>query len=257
MRDLIKIINKKRNSSDKYELASLFHNNTELNTVNIKEHAKQIEEYYNEGDYKPLNYPYSEKIDLPKLSSGYKNIQRVVTNRRTKRDFSSSKKLSLKKISNILKLSYGNRGVEEKTLSTVPSAGAIYPLHIYLISLNTELKDGIYHYYFENNFLDSISEKNLNEKELEELIITRGIKGKIPLYMVITADLRNLCSKYGDRGYRFALLEAGHLGQNILLTAESLNIGAVPFGGFYDKNLAKFLSLNYEYNKAMYIIGIG
>ena len=253
----MKIINKKKNDTDKYDLAEFFHNNTEQNQINIKNHAKQIEEYYNDNNHKPINYPYSKRVDLPKTFFSYKNIQKIIINRKTRRDFSLSKKISLKEISKILSLSYGKKKTGDKLFSTIPSAGAIYPLHIYLISLKTDLENGLYHYYFENNFLDTIRLESTKEKELDKLIITRGIKGKIPLYIAITADLRNLCSKYGDRGYRFALLEAGHLGQNILLTAECLKLRAVPFGGFYDRHLAKFLSVDYTYNKPLYVIGIG
>ena len=63
--------------------------------------------------------------------------------------------------------------------------------------------------------------------------------------------------KYGQRGYRFALLEAGHLAQNVLLAAEALDLGAAPIGGFYDRQLAEFLEIDGVNEGPLYVIPIG
>ena len=63
--------------------------------------------------------------------------------------------------------------------------------------------------------------------------------------------------KYGERGYRFMLLEAGHVGQNILLAAEMARLGAVPLGGFCEDPLARFLGLDPRRESPLYVIMLG
>ena len=63
--------------------------------------------------------------------------------------------------------------------------------------------------------------------------------------------------KYGQRGYRFALLEAGHLVQNVLLAATALDIAAVPVGGFYDRRLADVLMVDGINEAPLYVVPLG
>jgi SagB-type dehydrogenase family enzyme len=63
--------------------------------------------------------------------------------------------------------------------------------------------------------------------------------------------------KYGLRGYRFALLEAGHLMQNVLLAAAALDLAAVPVGGFFDSRLERLLSIDGVNESALYCASIG
>ena len=77
------------------------------------------------------------------------------------------------------------------------------------------------------------------------------------LFLVITGSLRKTCAKYGDRGYRFALLEAGHLAQNLMLLGEALHLKSVALGAFFDRALADFLHLDFLDEKPLYILGLG
>jgi SagB-type dehydrogenase family enzyme len=63
--------------------------------------------------------------------------------------------------------------------------------------------------------------------------------------------------KYGLRGYRFALLEAGHLAQNVLLAATALGLSAVPLGAFYDRRTDDFLGLDGVNESTLYTIALG
>jgi SagB-type dehydrogenase family enzyme len=63
--------------------------------------------------------------------------------------------------------------------------------------------------------------------------------------------------KYGLRGYRFALLEAGHVAQNVVLTATALGLAAVPLGGFYDRPTDEFLGLDGVNESTLYTIALG
>ncbi len=259
MRNYKEIINKKKFNIDKFKLSSFFHNNTALSEVNISSHVEQLEAYYEKvknGNIEELKYPFNRKIKLVKYRNRFKNLFRILNKRRTRREFNENK-ISLKELSTLLQNSYGKFQIKNDFFSTTPSAGGLFPLHIYLVSINTNLIKGVYHYYFKNSYLDIIKEDNEVKEQIEKNVILRNLKGRPSLYFVITADLRNVCAKYGERGYRFALIEAGHLAQNLLLVAEAMNIKAVPLGGFYDNNLAKYLEIDYLYNKPLYVVGVG
>lgn len=77
------------------------------------------------------------------------------------------------------------------------------------------------------------------------------------MVVVLSAVLARSLPKYGDRGYRYLLLEAGHVGQNLDLVASALGLGAVNLGGFYDDELARLLCLDPEWEIPLYATAIG
>ena len=89
------------------------------------------------------------------------------------------------------------------------------------------------------------------------MIYGGNLEGTPSLYLCITADFEELIAKYGERGYRFALIESGHLAQNIMLVAESMNLNMVALGGYYDKALAKLIDANYQNEKVLYVMAVG
>jgi SagB-type dehydrogenase family enzyme len=63
--------------------------------------------------------------------------------------------------------------------------------------------------------------------------------------------------KYGERGYRFVLLEAGHVAQNLSLTACALGMGCVNIGGFFDRKVDELLELDGLHQSTIYMAGVG
>jgi SagB-type dehydrogenase family enzyme len=74
---------------------------------------------------------------------------------------------------------------------------------------------------------------------------------------VITAVTSRLLHRYGDRGYRYTLIEAGHVGQNLALTAAALGLGSLSLGGFYDDDIARMLGLDPAFEIALYGVALG
>lgn len=74
---------------------------------------------------------------------------------------------------------------------------------------------------------------------------------------MITALFWRCRFKYGLRAYRFTLLEAGHVMQNLLLTAQALGLGAVPIGGYYDRRLDEWLGVDGRNESTLYTAAIG
>ncbi|RLB08888.1 MAG: nitroreductase, partial [Deltaproteobacteria bacterium] len=64
-----------------------------------------------------------------------------------------------------------------------------------------------------------------------------------PVCFIITAEYRRITIKYGDRGIRYAIMEAGHIAQNIFLQAEALGLGAGIVGAFHDEKIMQIASL--------------
>jgi SagB-type dehydrogenase family enzyme len=77
------------------------------------------------------------------------------------------------------------------------------------------------------------------------------------LIVFITAIFERSIFKYGDRGYRFVFLEAGHVGQNINLVTNALGLGCTNIGGFFDRQIDDFLGIDGVTHSTIYMMAIG
>jgi len=133
---------------------------------------------------------------------------------------------------------------------TAPSAGALFPLELYLV-----LQEGFFHYVPGGHQLIRISDQNYIE-DLATAALGQQCVRESPAIVVITAVYERIERKYGKRGERYVKMEAGHAGQNILLQAVSLGLGAVPVGAFYDEHVRKVLNLPVN-QEPLYLIPLG
>lgn len=121
----------------------------------------------------------------------------------------------------------------------VPSAGGVYPLSLVAAVRNVHRIDPGWYTYTHDAGLNQIA---LEERELSDLFRTQHVDlADAAAALFVLADLDVMESRYGERGYRYTLLEAGHVGQNILLAASAGGIGAVAVGGFDDQLVAEAL----------------
>jgi len=189
-----------------------------------------------------------EEIKLPEF-----NIKGCVEEALYKRKSIRSYKnecLNLKEISQILWSAYG---INENG-RTVPSAGAIYPLKIYILIGNCcEIDKGLYFYIPDSHSLIKILSGEFR-KELALAALSQEWIEKSPATLIICADYEKIKRRYGERGIRYALIEVGHVGENVYLECESLNLGTVGIGAFDDKKVGKILKLNEE---PIYLMPIG
>ncbi|MFZ3590459.1 SagB/ThcOx family dehydrogenase [Bacillus sp. DJP31] len=159
---------------------------------------------------------------------------------------SSDQPLALKDLSTLIRNSVSFRKPHQtKDLNigrrVYPSAGARFPLECYIIVNNiVGLEKGLYHYELSKESLALLFHKNLEReiKEIfgEDLVHSRAI-------IILTSVMNRNIMKYGERGYRFALIEAGHLMQNICLLSTAMNIPMAPIGGFVDVLVSRLLDL--------------
>lgn len=235
-------------------LAAVFHKKTQITT-----YFPTIKESLWPKEWKTVYYKaYSrlKQILLPKPSLSLTSLKSCLLERRSMRTF-ATKKTPVKKLSSLLFFSAGLKKLVNSCLSNrfYPSGGARYPLEIYVLSLNVAgLSRGIYHYYPKNHSLEQL---NLFKKiDLDCLFIQKWIKNSSFL-VIISAVMKRSYIKYGNRGYRYILLEAGHLGQNFYLLASALNLACCAIGGFIDEKINELLDIQVQDEKAIYVVAFG
>ncbi|MEI6043687.1 MAG: SagB/ThcOx family dehydrogenase [Chloroflexota bacterium] len=123
--------------------------------------------------------------------------------------------------------------------------------------LVTKMPQGLYHLDIYESALSLLSEGDYRSK-LKEAFIGDTMMDNAAAVLVITALFPRNKFKYGERGYRFALMEAGHLAQNLILTGQALGLSVVPMGGFLDRRLENLLEVDGVEESVIYpmIIGI-
>ena len=187
------------------------------------------------------------ELELPKPSlEGTRSLEECINERESVRSY-GEKEMELEKISQLLWATQGKKGNKR----TVPSAGATYPLEIYVIIKNK----GYFHYNQIKHTLELIVEdemsKNLTKASWDQRFIEEAY-----INIIICAEYSRTTQRYGERGVRYVHMEVGHAGQNIHLQAVALGLASVPIGAFQDKLVKKILALpkNIE---PLYIIPIG
>lgn len=203
-------------------------------------------------------YPQRPFLPLPTAGLGPATLADAVAARRSRRSF-AARPLELGHLAALLGVGYGVTGTVDGTpqaLRSVPSGGALYPLELYVVSHRVEgLELALYHYDPLRHGLELLMPLSAPAGiELSPYDVPLAESAAI---VAMTAMFWRSRFKYGARAYRFALMEAGHVGQNLLLAAAALGLDAVPLGGFYDRNVDAFLGVDGIYEAALYLVPVG
>lgn len=190
-----------------------------------------------------------KEISLPQPQlQGKISVEEAISKRRSKRRY-SPQSLSLEQISQLLWSAQGITDISSGFRSS-PSAGARYPMEIYLLS-----SDGLFRYLPDGHKLEQVSEEDLRS-ELADAALGQSFVAEAPVDIVIAAVYERVTSRYGVRGERYTDIEAGHIAQNIHLQAVALGLGSVPVGAFDDQKVKKLLGLTDE-EQPLYVIPVG
>jgi SagB-type dehydrogenase family enzyme len=179
--------------------------------------------------------------ELPNVSLGKENcLNQILKQRRTHRAF-ASRPLTLSEITQLL---WAAQGISARDgLRTAPSAGALYPLELHLVSGDVDgLPAGRYRYDPVNHSLRAETRGDLRQ-DLVAAALRQDWLGQAPAIFVISAVDARTTRKYGKRGVRYVHMEAGHAGQNLLLQAAALDLAAATVGAFDDQRLQHGLNL--------------
>jgi SagB-type dehydrogenase family enzyme len=138
----------------------------------------------------------------------------------------------------------------------VPSGGGLYPLELYALTLAVEhVEPAVYHYNPYAHRLERL--RPLATEAVAATLVDAELAHLSAALVVITAMFWRTRFKYGLRGYRFALIEAGHAMQNALLAAAALRLPALPLGGFYDRLLDELVGADSLNEASLYALVLG
>lgn len=198
--------------------------------------------------------------DLPTITlpapdrTGKVSIEETLQQRRSVRDYEDVS-LSLKEIS---QLAWSAQGITDEATGfrTAPSAGATFPMEVYLIITNTaDVPDGVYRYNCRTHKLEKKIDGDLRE-ELFNAALRQPSIINAPVVMIITGVLARTEQRYGQRALRYVYMEAGHVAQNVYLQGVALDVGTVVIGAFYDDRVSDVLQLE-DGEYPLYIMPLG
>jgi SagB-type dehydrogenase family enzyme len=203
------------------------------------------------------NYPKAKVTKLPEPDYQGMPLEEAIRKRRSIRNY-SGKPVNLFQLSRLLFSAQGITGkIYNKHLRTAPSAGALYPFEIYVIANNVEdLPQGIYHYAVLNHTLELIEAGDFR-KEITSAGLKQEMLGDAGITFVLSAIFDRVRYKYGERGFRYAYVEAGHISQNIYLQAVSLGLGSVSVGAFLDSKVNNLIDVDGEKEAVIYLHAVG
>ncbi|MEM2415396.1 MAG: SagB/ThcOx family dehydrogenase [Thermoproteota archaeon] len=196
-------------------------------------------------------------VELPApITRGTMSVEEAILKRRSIRIF-LNKPLSLEDVSQLL---WAAQGITDpaRGLRAAPSAGATYPLEVYVVVGRngvTSLPEGLYHYNPDKHVLEYLLEEDLRSS-LADAALGQSPVREAPISIVIVAIYERTTNRYGERGIRYVHMEAGHVGQNIYLQAVARGLGTVVIGAFEDSQVQKVLKLP-ENQHPLYIIPVG
>ena len=175
----------------------------------------------------------------PAVSGGF-SIEQLLTQRRSVRNYKTAA-LELAEIGQLL---WASQGItQDHGFRTAPSAGALYPLELYVVANKVNgLAKGIYHYDPGRHQLLNTMHGDM-EGLLSQAAMAQESVQQAAAIVIFAADYQRTTRKYGNRGIRYVHIEVGHAAQNLYLQAESLGLGTVDIGAFNDDKVASVLQL--------------
>lgn len=181
------------------------------------------------------------------------SLFRALFERKSSRIFSKMP-VKMQSLSTLLYFSSGINKKKRPDRRFYPSAGGRFPLEIYLISLNCEITNGIYHYNIPSHCLEKLA--LIQTLDFQQYFNQKWIS-KAACLILISSVFKRTTVKYGNRGYRYILIETGHLAQNLYLCTTALNLTATAIGGFNDGKINKLLDIDGVNESVVYILAVG
>jgi len=242
---------------EQYPVAWEFHKNS----------SRSIFQLYDSDISGKIDAPYKEYPSCNSIQLGIPNnidagLSQALSNRHSCRDFDNIS-LQLATLSTLLFHGLGTTGVtviENQSFlkRTYPSAGGLYPSEFYIIMRHVEsINPGIYHYCVGPHILEEVKLINIPDPLITSVFMNQWYLSKASAILVATSFINRTMWKYGDRGYRYMLLELGHTFQNLNLISASLGVSCLNIGGFFDEDLSMLLSIDTNEEIPLYAMAIG
>ncbi len=189
------------------------------------------------------------RLPQPRLK-GILSLEEAILKRRSQRTF-LEKEVTFEQISQLLWAAQGITGKRDNIdLRAAPSAGALYPVELYVLT-----REGLFHYVPKGHYLEVVHKEDARAA-LSAAALRQEVIKFAPMTVVISAVYPRVTVKYGQRGEMYTHMEAGHIAQNVHLQAVSLGLSSVPMGAFEEEKVKKLLSLP-EDQEPLYMIPVG
>ena len=211
-----------------------------------------------------LDHKAVATVELPKpVLTGEFSIEKVLHERRSVRKY-TDEPLTLEEVSQLLWSAYGitytREGLPEFIrggFKTAPSAGARYPLEIYLVAGNVKgLLPGVYWYVPQGHVIHRLADGDVRS-DLMAACLSQKFAGEAPASIVWSAVYERCTEKYGERGRdRYVCMDLGHSAQNVYLQCGSLGLGTCAIGAFTDEDLKKVIGMTEE-EEPLYVMPVG
>lgn len=191
-------------------------------------------------------------------------LDRVIAARRSARDF-PARPLEVRRLASLLHHAAGVTGSMAhpacpglaQVLRAAPSGGGLHPVETYVAAWDVAgLEPGVHHYHAPRSCLEIVRPEATRDRVLERLVLV-GSQARAGAFLVLAGRWELPLRKYGERGYRVLLLDAGHLAQSYLLVAQALGLAACPQAGFHDDGLAAELGLDPREEPVLEVIAVG
>ncbi|HBV87569.1 MAG TPA: nitroreductase [Desulfosporosinus sp.] len=213
----------------------------------------------------PIQIEYNETQPIIKLPKPNEilidpvDLRRTIEERKSIRNYSSVA-LTIEQLSYLLWCTQGVKAVIQgvTSLRNVPSAGARHAFETYLLINNVDgVTPGLYRYLaIEHGLISVSSDKDIADKVTKACLNQTFIKSSAVTFIWIAVPYR-MNWRYGERGYRYLFLDAGHVCQNLYISAESINYGACAIAAYSDDNLNQLLGLDGKEQFVIYLATVG
>lgn len=200
-------------------------------------------------------------LPYPRIRKNVLSVEEAIAFRRSIRSF-KQEPITLEQLSQILWATYGVTEPRRGFLA-VPSAGATFPLQIFVVigkngvkvSDDVYVEPGVYEY---ENYAHKLVLKVSGDyvEDLYKACLYQSWVREAAINIVICAVYERTTGYYGERGYRYVHFEVGHAGQNVYLMATALGLGTVAIGAFKDREVKQILRLS-EGVEPLYIMPVG
>ncbi len=195
-----------------------------------------------------------DMIELPEpQDSGEISIEVALLERRSVRNYKDEAP-TLAEISQLL---WAAQGITHTGgYRTAPSAGALYPLEIYVLAGNVDgLQAGIYKYRPQGHELEKVAGGDVRTELCAAALDQECVEDGAAV-LVFAAVYERTTGKYAERGVRYVHMEVGHAAQNVYLQAVSLGLGTVVVGAFDDDEVERLLQMQDD-ERALCIMPVG
>ncbi len=195
----------------------------------------------------PIGPPGEGMALLPPRLESEVSLEETLSRRRSVREY-TEKPLTWEELGQLL---WATQGITADWGGrTAPSAGALYPLEVYVATV-----EGVYHYLPQGHRMEVVSSSDVRQALWRSALLQDWVR-EAPAVFVIAAVYERTERKYGSRAERYVKLEAGHACQNLLLQAVALDLGGVPVGAFDDDQVQAVLGLAADH-EPLYLVPVG